>query len=552
MDSPARLLCLSAALAAACDAGPPQPPSPAEAPRLRVGAPLATAFCTAVVEGKGSRDTETDYIPHVLRCASGGADLQALKAQAIAARSVLYYFMATKGSICDGEGCQVYACGASPSPIHYQAAAETAGQYLAFAGTLTYGFHVDGDPTPDPVTCEGMADQPDEHYVTYNAGKTGDAVRQTPLGQVGPPGFGQNRGCMARRGARCLEDTQGEGHLDILRFYYGADIQVSTAPGRCDGCEPGCDGTKFVRADCSEGDCAAFAAACVDDELGPRCEFSACPAQGAVKVCVDVNTVGDCQDGQLSTGDCSAFAAHCSTSAGPTARCVSYFCAEPGDTPVAHDGCFVDGQPFHCDDLGGLTTSDCPAGQRCSVHPEYGCYADLPCPAEGQAAVCMDAAVIGHCYGGGVYKTVDCSLQGGACATLNGVAACVPGVCVDEPGAVPTDHDTCLADGSVAHCFADGTLTASPCPPGLACVQSGEQARCGDEPAGSGGAETGDTHGDDDTGAAPTEAPPSSADASTHADADADAEPGCGCTGPTGPHGAVLVALALLGRRRRA
>jgi MYXO-CTERM domain-containing protein len=58
-------------------------------------------------------------------------------------------------------------------------------------------------------------------------------VKQTPLGFIGPPGFGQNRGCMSQWGARCLEKS-GEDHLDILRFYYyGEDIQVLQAPGSC-------------------------------------------------------------------------------------------------------------------------------------------------------------------------------------------------------------------------------------------------------------------------------------------------------------------------------
>src|SRR5215213_5337795 len=87
-----------------------------------VDAPLPQAYCAADVQGKGLRDTETDYIPHVLQCENGGAGLEALKAQAIAARSVLYYHMATSGSICDGQGCQVYTCKAQPAAIHYQAA----------------------------------------------------------------------------------------------------------------------------------------------------------------------------------------------------------------------------------------------------------------------------------------------------------------------------------------------------------------------------------------------------------------------------------------------
>ncbi|MCA9636675.1 MAG: hypothetical protein KC420_11665, partial [Myxococcales bacterium] len=198
-----------------------------------VPAPLARGYCAAELEGVGSRDLERDYIPRVIYCENGGADLEALKAQAIAARSVLYYEMATSGSICDGQRCQVYSCAGSPSAIHYKAAAETAGQYLAHDGLLTYGFYVDGDPRPDPATCVGSLTVRNQAYVTHNAGKRGEAVAQTPLGYVGPPGYGQNRGGMSQWGARCLESEQGADHLEILRFFYGEDIEVLTAPA-CD------------------------------------------------------------------------------------------------------------------------------------------------------------------------------------------------------------------------------------------------------------------------------------------------------------------------------
>src|SRR5690606_3052377 len=145
---------------------------------------------------------EDDYLPHVIQCENGGAKLEALKAQAIAARSVAYYNMATQGSICDSQGCQVYSCGATPSAVHYQAVKETAGIYLSYDKTLTYGFYVAGDSGVSAPSCVGSSGST-EHWVTYNAGKSGTAVEQTALGYVGPPGFGQNRGCMSQWGARC-------------------------------------------------------------------------------------------------------------------------------------------------------------------------------------------------------------------------------------------------------------------------------------------------------------------------------------------------------------
>ncbi|MEZ4227142.1 MAG: thrombospondin type 3 repeat-containing protein [Polyangiaceae bacterium] len=201
-----------------------------------VSAPLGKAYCTIPVTGKGTKSMEDDYLPHVITCENGGANLEALKAQAIAARSVAYYAMATKGSICDGQGCQVYTCGAAPSAKAIQAVKETAGMYLSHTGYLTYGFYVAGDSKVSTPSCVGNnANSSTEHYVTYNEGKSGAGVKMTTLGYI-PPGqsvYGQNRGCMGQWAARCLENGKGYGYKKILQFFYGADIQILTATGSC-------------------------------------------------------------------------------------------------------------------------------------------------------------------------------------------------------------------------------------------------------------------------------------------------------------------------------
>lgn len=212
---------------------------PTPDPLYAVPTPIAKAYCQINVNG-ALKDTETDYIPHVIQCENGGANLEALKAQAIAARSVAYYNMATSGKICDGQGCQVYSCNATPKQIHLDAAKATAGQYLSFNKWLTYGFYVAGD-SQQPASCIDTANgnvSATEKYVTFNEGKTVYNVDQTSLGFVFPEdlntnGYGQNRGCMSQWGARCLENTKGYSATKILKFYYGDDIQIITAQGAC-------------------------------------------------------------------------------------------------------------------------------------------------------------------------------------------------------------------------------------------------------------------------------------------------------------------------------
>jgi hypothetical protein len=226
------LACFVAALAAACgdDDG-----ARVGVMRQALDAPIAEAYCVAQVDGVGEVDAETDYLPHVVACENGGAELEALKAQAIAARSVLYWTLGTNGSICDGQGCQVYSCGNTPSALVQQAVDETSGQYLAYNGNVTYGFYVNGDVDTAPPGCVGNPSASNENWVTYNDGLSGTAVAQTPLGfqhATSDAGYGQNRGCMGQWGARCLESV-GRDHDAIMRFYYGADIEVLKADGPC-------------------------------------------------------------------------------------------------------------------------------------------------------------------------------------------------------------------------------------------------------------------------------------------------------------------------------
>jgi hypothetical protein len=190
------------------------------------------AYCEAEVSGSGTLDVENDYIPQVVACENGGASLEALKAQAVAARTYLYYKLERQGSIGDGQGDQVYTCGATAGDKHIRAARETSGQVLRYQDVIIAAFYVAGALQSGP-DCVGGTNDPTgtEHFVTYNEGKSGANVEQTTLGWV-DPGNLENRGCQSQNGAHCLSD-EGWDYDSILRYYYGDDIDVTTAKGPC-------------------------------------------------------------------------------------------------------------------------------------------------------------------------------------------------------------------------------------------------------------------------------------------------------------------------------
>jgi MYXO-CTERM domain-containing protein len=192
------------------------------------------AHCSINVVGKGTKDLESDYLPHVVNCENGGASAEALKVQAVSARTFAYYKIATAGSVKDGTSDQVYSCSSQPSQKHIDAVKATAGQVLVWSNAVICAFFVAG-AKPSTTSCVAKASDPDptstEKYVTYNDGKTGSAVTQTPLGWVNPANK-VNRGCMSQNGSQC-QSLKGKGYKDILRFYYGADIQITTAVGSC-------------------------------------------------------------------------------------------------------------------------------------------------------------------------------------------------------------------------------------------------------------------------------------------------------------------------------
>ncbi len=200
-------------------------------PVTRHTQPLA-ARCTAQVTGVGEVDIETVYLPAVIACENGAAADEALKAQAVAARTYLYFKLETSGAIGDGTGDQVFTCNRPPQARHLAAVEATAGEVLMHDGIVLAAFYVAG-AIPQPPVCRPQAGDRDptgtEQWVTYNEGLRGGAVNPSPLGHPANP---RNRGCKSQNGAHCLA-TAGRGYRDILAVYYGADLVFERAQGAC-------------------------------------------------------------------------------------------------------------------------------------------------------------------------------------------------------------------------------------------------------------------------------------------------------------------------------
>jgi hypothetical protein len=186
-------------------------------------------------------DLEDNYLPNVVLRENGAASFEALKAQAVAARSFTYYKLYSTSAtfLRNSQSDQVYSLGgvrSNPGGLWDQAVRETAGEILSYNDIITAAFYVAGAIPSGPSAVASTSD-PDptntERWVTYTFenGLLGSANRGTPLGFQGAAA---NRGAQSQNGADFLSDN-GTHYLDILKYYYGGDIQVEqavTQPGR--------------------------------------------------------------------------------------------------------------------------------------------------------------------------------------------------------------------------------------------------------------------------------------------------------------------------------
>lgn len=275
--------------------------APAEDAPLEHSQEPLTAVCQANVKGVGLVDTETKYLPSVVHCENGGAPTESLKAQAVAARTYLYYKMETAGSIADGTSDQVYSCGSAPTAAQIKAVADTAGQVLRYKGTTICAFFVAGG-AGSPPGCVGSAAAATEKYVTYNEGKSGAGIEQTTLGWVSPTND-RNRGCFSQLGSRCLADA-GRPFDEILRFYYGADITLETATGPCVPTKPtdaGVDAAPDASVDSAVADAAPKDTGAPDTAASDGGADVADAKDGGDAGPVDLTIQGSCQCGAAGT-----------------------------------------------------------------------------------------------------------------------------------------------------------------------------------------------------------------------------------------------------------
>lgn len=283
------VVCLFGAIIIAAGCGPTEsvPPDLADAPGFKKRVFHLEAPCEINVSGVGMVDIEEEYLPGVVACENGNAPPEALKAQAVQARTFLYYKIFVNGqtTIGNSQSDQVYSCSYRPNgpgPEHVAAVDATRGQYLTWEDTIIASFYVAAaiPPNPDPDdpynSCRGNGGNDPtntERFVTYNLGKSGCDIQMSNQGFVPADcrDNPHNRGTASQNGQSCLANT-GVGYRDMFAMYYGDDIELVVADGACGG-QPLLSPEEQFCADAADGShCfdAATLLACAGGELQMR------------------------------------------------------------------------------------------------------------------------------------------------------------------------------------------------------------------------------------------------------------------------------------------
>jgi hypothetical protein len=189
------------------------------------------------VAGSGWVSVEDTYLPRVVTAENGTALPEALRAQAVAARTYLLFNVRGGGygtpqkPVPSSQLFQVMGRTASAAAV--RACADTRGEVATWRGACITGNYVAGSRWDDFMSPAADGART-EHFVTYNWKKSGADVRPSPL--AGP--IPANRGCMSQNGAAwCARFLRAPpfDYVGILRVFYGADLVVgssSTPPPR--------------------------------------------------------------------------------------------------------------------------------------------------------------------------------------------------------------------------------------------------------------------------------------------------------------------------------
>ena len=205
---------------------------------------------------RGRMSVEARYVPGVVQCELGGSDEgAALEAQAIAARTYLAGFLERRGEEADVPIGGHFQCWRDPKSERARGAARyTADIVMLHAGALVTANYVAGaraleldcaarSPSDNGYDYETWAEMREaylearrtrsrrpfggtawtEVVVTRNEGRRGEAVEPTPMAGD----HARNRGALGQNAAICLARDAGYEVYDILRYFYGDDIELS-------------------------------------------------------------------------------------------------------------------------------------------------------------------------------------------------------------------------------------------------------------------------------------------------------------------------------------
>lgn len=183
---------------------------------------------TLLFTDEGWMDLEEQYVPAVVAADFAIHKWAALEARAIVARTYVLRAMrddpklgTEEKPIPNSDRFQVFAAKATGEAR--EAAQSTKrlvcrykGQLIlcnSVAGALWSGKGSPGEDATDT-----------ERWVTYNEGKAGAAVKPSGISLESRP---DNRGCLSSNGAEWLASEAGYDFPQILRYFYGADLEVA-------------------------------------------------------------------------------------------------------------------------------------------------------------------------------------------------------------------------------------------------------------------------------------------------------------------------------------